>query len=154
MGSWAWTVDNQVLFLSKPKIIDCLSPISGFTEILIGVWDSSVSCFFFRNVNLIFGKFDWQRLWIVKADRMMPGGLSGADWSWVGAVWSWWDPGQAGSGPRVGSRTLEESGGLRRRTRPTGRAGCLRPLACTGHFWCTLFSLIADSAHFLFLPKS
>ena len=64
---------------------------------------------FFGNINFISKRQNWvDKECIVKEGKMMPGGLSGADWSWVGGLVL--VPGQAGSGPRVGSRTREESG--------------------------------------------
>ena len=52
----------------------------------------------------------------------MPGGLSGADWSWVGGLVLL--PGQAGSAPRLGSRTLEESGGSTGQDQPGELDAC------------------------------
>ena len=63
-----------------------------------------------------------KRDFIVKKGKMMPGGLSGADWSWVGGLVLL--PGQAGSGPRLGSRTLEESGGSTGQDQPGELDAC------------------------------
>ena len=65
---------------------------------------------FLGNINFISERQNWiEKDCIVKEGKVMPGGLSGADWSWVGGVVLL--PGQPGSGPRLlGSRTREESG--------------------------------------------
>ena len=52
---------------------------------------------FFGNINFISKRQNWvDKDCILKGGKMMPGGLSGADWSWVGGLVL--VSGQAGSG--------------------------------------------------------
>ena len=88
--------------------MDCLSPTFHFHF----DWGLGLKfVMFLGNINFISERQNWiEKDCIVKEGKVMPGGLSGADWSWVGGVVLL--PGQPGSGPRLlGSRTREESVG-------------------------------------------
>ena len=101
-------MDSEVpFFVSTAKIIDCLPPTFHFHF----DWGFGLKfVMFLGNINFISERQNWiEKDCIVKEGKVMPGGLSGADWSWVGGVVLL--PGQPGSGPRLlGSRTREESG--------------------------------------------